>query len=92
MADGTLHGVNLTGWLSLEPWVTPELFAEAGALDEDALLKGLGARNYAEVVRRHRNSFITRDDFVRIASRGFNAVERDERFEPTRASALEGRR
>ena len=74
MADGTLHGVNLTGWLSLEPWVTPELFAEAGALDEDALLKGLGARNYAEVVRRHRNSFITRDDFVRIASRGFNAV------------------
>ena len=40
MADGTLHGVNLTGWLSLEPWVTPELFAEAGALDEDALLKG----------------------------------------------------
>ena len=25
-------------------------------------------------------------------SRGFNAVERDERFEPTRASALEGRR
>ena len=41
MADGTLHGVNLTGWLSLEPWVTPELFAEAGALDEDALLKGL---------------------------------------------------
>ena len=45
-----------------------------GGLDEDALLKGLGARNYAEVVRRHRNSFITRDDFVRIASRGFNAV------------------
>ncbi len=25
-------------------------------------------------------------------SRGFNAVERDERFEPTCASALEGRR
>ena len=25
-------------------------------------------------------------------SRGFNAVERDEHFEPTRASALEGRR
>ena len=47
MAEGTLHGVNLTGWLSLEPWVTPELFAEAGALDEDALLKELGARNYA---------------------------------------------
>ena len=33
MAQGTLHGVNLAGWLMLEPWVTPELFAETGALD-----------------------------------------------------------
>ena len=37
MASNTLHGVNLTGWLTLESWVTPELFAEAGALDEEQL-------------------------------------------------------
>ena len=37
MGNNTLHGVNLTGWLTLESWVTPELFAEAGALDEEAL-------------------------------------------------------
>lgn len=74
MAGRALHGVNLTGWLSLEPWVTPELFAEVGALDEDALLQQLGARRYADVVRRHRETFITHDDFVKIASRGFNAV------------------
>ena len=30
MAGHPLHGVNLTGWLTLESWVTPELFAEAG--------------------------------------------------------------
>lgn len=28
----TLHGVNLSGWLVLEPWVTPSLFAGARRL------------------------------------------------------------
>lgn len=74
MAKHPLHGVNLTGWLTLESWVTPELFAEAGALDEEALVTALGASRYAELVRRHRETFVTREDFVKIASRGFNAV------------------
>lgn len=74
MSEHALHGVNLTGWLTLESWVTPELFAQAGALDEEALLTVLGPRKYADFVRRHRASFITKDDFVRIAARGFNAV------------------
>ena len=74
MASNALHGVNLTGWLTLESWVTPELFAEAGALDEESLVVALGAERYAELVREHRVTFITRDDLVRIASRGFNAV------------------
>ena len=29
-----LHGVNLSGWLVLEPWVTPSLFAGTGAFTE----------------------------------------------------------
>ena len=74
MGGRSLHGVNLTGWLTLESWVTPELFAGEGALDEEALAVSLGARRYADVVRRHRESFVTRDDFARIAARGFNAV------------------
>ena len=74
MGAHPLHGVNLTGWLTLEPWVTPELFAEAGALDEETLARTLGPRRYGELVRRHRASFIARDDFVKIAARGFNAV------------------
>ena len=69
-----LHGVNLTGWLTLEPWVTPELFAAAGALDEESLVTTLGPERYAEVVRRHRASFVTREDFLKIAARGFNSV------------------
>ena len=74
MASNTLHGVNLTGWLTLESWVTPELFAEAGALDEEQLVRALGRRRYADYVRNHRATFVTRDDLARIAARGFNAV------------------
>lgn len=74
MDDHPLHGVNLTGWLTLESWVTPELFAEAGALDEESLVTALGAKRYADYVRRHRAAFVTRDDFVKISARGFNAV------------------
>ncbi len=74
MAGVALHGVNLTGWLTLEPWVTPELFADSGALDEEALVETVGEDRYREIVRKHRAEFIGRDDFVRIAARGFNAV------------------
>lgn len=68
------HGVNLSGWLTLEPWVTPELFADSGALDEPSLIQSLGQRRYGELIKRHRESFYTQADFTQIASRGFNAV------------------
>ena len=74
MVDKTLHGVNLTGWLSLESWVTPELFAGSGAIAERELAASLGTERYQELVRTHRASFITAEDFRRIAARGFNAV------------------
>lgn len=74
MADRALHGVNLTGWLTLESWVTPGLFAESGALDEATLATSLGAKRYRSLVRRHRKEFYGAEDFTRIASRGFNAV------------------
>ena len=74
MAERTLHGVNLTGWLTLEPWVTPELFADSGALDEASLIASLGRKRYRALVRKHRSEFFEAADFTRIASRGFNAV------------------
>lgn len=74
MGERALHGVNLSGWLVLEPWVTPELFAGTGALVEDTLLGALGDEVYAEVVSEHRKGFIQELDFEQIADRGFNAV------------------
>jgi glucan 1,3-beta-glucosidase len=69
-----LHGVNLSGWLTLEPWVTPELFADSGALDEPTLIRAVGRERYHALVNRHRASFYRQADFLQIAARGFNAV------------------
>ena len=74
MAMRALHGVNLAGWLTLEPWVTPELFADTGALDEESLVASVGRDRYQELVKRHREKFLSQADFMAIAARGFNAV------------------
>ena len=74
MAERALHGVNLTGWLTLEPWVTPELFVDSGALEEPDLVSAVGCRGYNDRVSRHRASFLGESDFRQIAARGFNAV------------------
>ena len=68
------HGVNLTGWLTLESWVTPELFADSGTLTERDLARVLGPVHYKDLIGAHRRSFITEDDFRNIADRGYNAV------------------
>lgn len=74
MESSVLRGVNLTGWLTLEPWVTPTPFAHARCVDEAQLIEVLGTSDYQSLVREHRSTFIQSSDFVSIASRGFNAV------------------
>ncbi len=74
MAERALHGVNLSGWLTLKTWVTPSIFADSGALDEDSLVAAIGAKQYRELVIEHRRNFLSQDDFRQIAARGFNAV------------------
>ena len=69
-----IRGVNLSGWLVLESWITPSVFAESGTFDQAALLNKLGREEYDRTVAAHRDSFITERDFKAIASRGYNAV------------------
>ena len=69
-----IRGVNLSGWFIPEPWVTPSLFAATGASNEAELQTALGATTYNERVRQHYETFITEDDFRRIAAIGLNAV------------------
>lgn len=69
-----IRGVNLSGWFILEPWITPSLFVSSGASSNHELQLALGATSYNERFRQHLETFITEDDFRRIAAMGLNAV------------------
>jgi aryl-phospho-beta-D-glucosidase BglC (GH1 family) len=72
-----VRGVNLGGWLVLEPWITPSLFDETGnpaIVDEWTF----GQYQDSNVVRakltEHWNTWITESDFEAIAAAGLNHV------------------
>lgn len=71
MTGGALRGVNLGGWLLLEKWLTPSLFAGTDAEDEYGFMRTPGA---AEKLRRHRAEFLTEADFAWIAEHGLQLV------------------
>ena len=68
-----IRGVNLGGWLVLEKWITPSLFDGYSARDEYTLCQELGAAAET-VIKNHRDTFITEDDFRWIADHGLDAV------------------
>ena len=71
-----VRGVNLGGWLVLEPWITPSIFDEAGdgAVDEWTLTEVLGKDGAQARLSDHWNSFVMQDDFARMAAAGLNHV------------------
>ena len=72
--SGKLHGVNLGGWLVLEKWIKPSLFAGQTAEDEYSLSQALGKEKAAALLQKHRESWITADDFKWLAAHGINSV------------------
>ncbi|KAK2813237.1 hypothetical protein FQN50_000915, partial [Emmonsiellopsis sp. PD_5] len=70
-----IRGVNLGGWLVLEPWITPSIFEAAGdaAVDEYTLSQTLGG-NAKSTLSKHWSSWITQGDFSQIAAAGLNHV------------------
>ncbi|KAE8151867.1 glycoside hydrolase superfamily [Aspergillus avenaceus] len=71
-----VRGVNLGGWLVLEPWITPSIFDEAGdgAVDEWTLTKVLGKEEAKARLTEHWESFVSQADFTRMAKAGLNHV------------------
>ena len=69
-----LRGVNLGGWLVLEKWITPSLFAGLKATDETSYCVELGEAEATRRLHRHWDAFISRDDFAWLARVGINAV------------------
>lgn len=71
------RGVNVGGWLNLEPFITPSLFdydSRYGIIDEWTLCEHLGARKTAEVMEKHYASFVTESTFKEIRDAGLDHV------------------
>lgn len=66
-----LRGVNLGGWLILEKWMTPSVFAGIDAEDEYGLSQTAKGRHR---IRRHRQTFIQEADFAWLASHGVELI------------------
>ena len=73
-SPGKLRGVNLGGWLLLEKWITPSLFAGLKATDETTYCVELGEAEATRRLHQHWNTFITRNDFAWLKRAGINAV------------------
>jgi glucan 1,3-beta-glucosidase len=71
---GKWRGVNLGGWLVLEKWITPSLYEGTRAEDEYTLCQVLGKAKASERLKRHREAWITADDFQWLAAHGIHAV------------------
>ncbi|KAF2454608.1 putative Exo-beta-1,3-glucanase [Lineolata rhizophorae] len=73
-----IRGVNIGGWLVLEPWITPSIFEaqdqSLGIVDEYTLCERLGYDAASNILRQHWDSWVGYEDFARIASYGFNVV------------------
>ena len=69
-----IHGVNLGNWLVLEKWMHPELFAGVDAEDETDLCRMLPREELEARLKKHRDTYITLEDFKWIKAHGLNTV------------------
>ena len=72
--DEKINGVNLGNWLVLEKWMKPALFEECGEDDEIWMHRTMEPSRLEELLRRHRETYVTERDFIAIASHGYNLV------------------
>ena len=66
--------MNLGNWLVLERWMTPGLFRASGEADEIWMHRTMSSDALDRLLRRHRETYVTLDDFRAIAAHGCNLV------------------
>lgn len=84
------RGVNLGGWLSIEPFITPSLFnypLSAGVVDEWTLCAHLGSQA-ASTIENHYNTFVTESTFQDIANAGLDHVRIPFHIGPSRSMTV----
>ncbi|KAH6903619.1 exo-beta-1,3-glucanase [Coprinopsis sp. MPI-PUGE-AT-0042] len=71
--ENRISGVNLGGWLVLEPFITPGIFQRyPGAVDEFTLTRIMREQGTLAELEEHYATFITEQDIADIASAGLN--------------------
>ncbi|ETN39261.1 uncharacterized protein HMPREF1541_05484 [Cyphellophora europaea CBS 101466] len=71
-----IRGVNVGGWLVIEPFITPSLFrypASDRVVDEYTLTTKLGS-SATRTLEQHYATFISKKDFANIRAAGFDHV------------------
>ena len=69
-----IRGTNLGNWLVLEKWMEPELFRKYGVEDETWMARKVPPEEFAALLKAHRDTYITEEDFRFIAESGLNTV------------------
>ena len=69
-----IRGTNLGNWLVLEKWMKPDLFESTHTEDETWLSRKLPADEFAALIRQHRDTYVTEEDFQFISEHGLNTV------------------
>lgn len=71
-----VRGVNLGGWLVLEPYITPSLFQQfpdgQGPVDEYHFCQTLGKQACSDQLTAHWSTWFTADDFLQMSAAGLN--------------------
>jgi glucan 1,3-beta-glucosidase len=73
-----IRGVNVGGWLNLEPFITPSYFQQFGSrdniVDEYTLMNKLGPTQAKMTLEKHYSEFINRQTFKEIREAGIDHV------------------
>lgn len=75
--NNQIRGVNLGGWMVLEPWITPSIFYQflgkgegTTAFDTYTFCEVLGAEEANKQLRRHWDTWVTREIIQELAASG----------------------
>lgn len=73
-----IRGINLGGWLSIEPFITPSLFSgfttRDGVVDEWTLSQTLGPMKAKSTIEKHYSSWVQESTFADIQAAGFDHI------------------
>ena len=73
-----IRGINLGGWLSIEPFITPSLFSQFDSsddvVDEWTLSQTLGPTTAKTTIEKHYSDWVDESTFAEIQAAGFDHV------------------